>query len=268
MESRYSGVALDPQGDSLQSFLSFSVASLPPIICLYIVGISPFVNFIMIGIAWSAALVPLLVMLFYFSTPSPRRQPIFIMNAVSVAMRIALSFDIATISIKGIRHPEEPYDENAVIAAIASALLLPVFIDVILAFRLYIVLPRRTTSNLIVCIVFAPHAIFKVARLMNDVLSIIKFASVLRKGGPATGLMGFEHGNPNHKIEWCFLVSDNRCASNSRFNDDTFMGLFFILIVVTLQHFSYGKSAWALGLQGPLALCHVRSDILIVVVID
>ncbi|KAL4260993.1 hypothetical protein AB1N83_009027 [Pleurotus pulmonarius] len=189
------------------------MASLPPILSLYIAGISPFINFIMIGIAWSAALVPLLVMLFYFSTLSLRRQPIFIMNAVSVAMGIALGFDIAAISIKGIRHPEDPYDENAVIAAIASALLLPVFIDVILAFRLYIVLPRRTTSNLILRIVFAPLAVFKVARLTNDVLFIIKFASVLRKGGPATGLMGFEHVNPYHKIEWCLLVADNCYAS-------------------------------------------------------
>lgn len=162
------------------------------------------------------------------------------------------------MQIKGIRHPEEPYDENAVIAAIASALLLPVFIDVILAFRLYVVLPRRTTSNFILCIVFVPLAVFKVARLTNDVLFIIKFASVLRKGGPATGLMGFEHVNPYHKIEWCLLVADNWCASNSRFND-TFMGLLFILTTVTLQHFSYGKSAWAPGLQGLRELCPVRS---------
>lgn len=76
------------------------MASLPQIISLYITGISPFINFIMIGIAWSAALVPLLVMLFYFSTPSLRRQPIFIMNAVSVAMGIALGFDIAAISVR------------------------------------------------------------------------------------------------------------------------------------------------------------------------
>lgn len=109
--------------------------------------------------------------------------------------------------------PRRTVRRNAVIAAIASALLLPASIDVILAFRLYIVLPRRTTSNLILCIVFAPLAIFKVARLTNDVLFIIKFASVLRKGGPATSLMGFEHVNPYHKIEWCLLVADNCYAS-------------------------------------------------------
>ncbi|KAF7427833.1 hypothetical protein PC9H_007049 [Pleurotus ostreatus] len=189
------------------------MASLPPIISLYIAGISPFINFIMIGVAWSASLIPLLIMLFYFSTPALRLQPIFIMNVLSVAVGIALGFEISATSIKGIRHPDEPSDTNTVIAAISSALLLTVFIDVILAFRLYVVLPRRTTSKSLLCIVFVPLAIFKVARLTNDILFIIKFASVLREGNPALSLMGFEHVNPYHKIEWCLLVADNCYAS-------------------------------------------------------
>ncbi|KAF4580574.1 hypothetical protein EYR38_003173 [Pleurotus pulmonarius] len=164
----------------------------------------------MIGTAGSASLVPLLVVLFYLSTPSLRRQPIFIMNLLSVATGVAYGFVLA---INVIRHPEQPFDTNAVIFVIAGALVLPLFIDVILAFRLYVVLPRRTTSILMLCVVFVPLAVFKVARLTNDVLFMIKFANILYKGGPATNLSAFEHVNPYHKIEWCLLVVDNCYAS-------------------------------------------------------
>ncbi|KDQ27296.1 hypothetical protein PLEOSDRAFT_1025586, partial [Pleurotus ostreatus PC15] len=136
-------------------------------ISLYIAGISPFINFIMIGVAWSASLIPLLIMLFYFSTPALRLQPIFIMNVLSVAVGIALGFEISATSINVILHPETASDTSGSIAVLACAITLPVFIDIILAFRLYVVLPRHSTSKTMLCIVFIPLALFKIARLIN-----------------------------------------------------------------------------------------------------
>ncbi|KAL4258150.1 hypothetical protein AB1N83_010750 [Pleurotus pulmonarius] len=190
------------------------MVSLPPIVTLYIDNISPYLNFIMIGTAWASSLIPLFVILFYFSTPALRRQPIFIMNVLSVTMGIVLGLNIAAISIKGIRHPEVLFDANAVVFELAGALVLPIFIDFILAFRLSVVLPRRTTPTLVLCIVFIPLALFKVGRVINIAIFISKFAPVIRTSNPATVLSsGFDHFNPHHKIEWSLLVVDNCYAS-------------------------------------------------------
>ncbi|KAG9220254.1 hypothetical protein CCMSSC00406_0006319 [Pleurotus cornucopiae] len=190
------------------------MASLPPIVTLYIDNISPYLNFIMIGTAWSSSLVPLFVILFYFSTPALRLQPIFIMNVLSVTMGIVLGFNIAAISIKGIRHPEVFFNVNAAVFELAGALVLPIFVDVILAFRLSVVLPRHTTPASMLCIVFIPLALFKVGRVINIAIFMSKFVPVIRTSNPATILSsGFDHFNPHHKIEWSLLVIDNCYAS-------------------------------------------------------
>ena len=93
---------------------------------------------------------------------------------------------------------------------LACAITLPVFIDVILAFRLYVVLPRSSTSKRMLCVVFVPLALFKIARLINIGLFMKKLSILLRSNDPSASLgSGFERFNPNHKIEWFLLVLDN-----------------------------------------------------------
>ncbi|KAF4567184.1 hypothetical protein EYR36_010801 [Pleurotus pulmonarius] len=153
------------------------------------------------------------------------------MNVVSVAMGIALGFAIAAITvqsstslsspnspsiqIKAIQHPNEPLDVNITAFAISGSLIIPIFIDVILALRLYVVFPRRTTSTIMLSIIFVPLVSFKVARLTNVILLILKVVDVLRQRGSTTytNAVDFEQLNPNHKIEWGLLVIDNCYAS-------------------------------------------------------
>ncbi len=76
--------------------------------------------------------------------------------------------------------------------------------------RLSVVLPRRTTPTVVLCIVFIPLALFKVGRVINIAIFISKFAPVIRTSNTATVLSsGFDHFNPHHKIEWSLLVVDN-----------------------------------------------------------
>ncbi|KAF7427832.1 hypothetical protein PC9H_007048 [Pleurotus ostreatus] len=190
------------------------MASLPPFLSQYIEGIHPCLNFIVIGAAWSASLVPLLIMLLYFSTPALRRRPIFLMNLFSVSVGIAFNVGLAAYNINVILHPETASDTSRSIAVLACAITLPVFIDIILAFRLYVVLPRHSTSKTMLCIVFIPLALFKIARLINIGIFLKKLSVLLRSNDPAASLgSGFEHFNPNHKIEWSLLVLDNCYAS-------------------------------------------------------
>ncbi|KAF9491460.1 hypothetical protein BDN71DRAFT_1311101 [Pleurotus eryngii] len=190
------------------------MTSLPPFLVQYIEGIHPCLNFIVIGAAWSASLVPLLIMLLYFSTPALRRQPIFLMNLFSVSIGIAFNVGLAAYNFNVILHPETASDTSGSIAVLACAITLPVFIDIILAFRQYVVLPRHSTSNALLCIVFIPLALFKIARLINIGIFLKKLSLLLRSNDPAASLgSGFEHFNPNHKIEWSLLVLDNCYAS-------------------------------------------------------
>lgn len=75
------------------------MASSPPILALYIEAIHPSLTFIVIGVAWSASLTPLLIMLLYLSTPALRRQLIFLMNLFSVTVGIAFNFGLAVYNV-------------------------------------------------------------------------------------------------------------------------------------------------------------------------
>ncbi|KAL4260992.1 hypothetical protein AB1N83_009029 [Pleurotus pulmonarius] len=190
------------------------MASSPPILALYIEAIHPSLTFVVIGAAWSASLTPLLIMLLYLSTPALRRQLIFLMNLFSVTVGIAFNFCLVVYNLSMIRHPEVPFDPTGSLAVLICAILLPVFIHVILAFRLYVVLPRRSTSKTMLCIVFVPLALFKIARLINIGIFIKRLCIFLRGGNPAVSLAtGFDHFDSNYKIEWSLLVLDNYYAS-------------------------------------------------------
>ncbi|KAL4257484.1 hypothetical protein AB1N83_012468 [Pleurotus pulmonarius] len=153
-------------------------------------------------------------MLLYLSTPALRRQLIFLMILLSVTVGIAFNFGLAVYNLDVIHHPEAPFDPTGSLAVLICAILLPVFIHVILAFRTYVVLPRRSTSKTMICIVFVPLALFKIARLINVGIFIKRLCIFLRSGNPTISLVtGFDHFDSNYTIEWSLLVLDNCYAS-------------------------------------------------------
>lgn len=62
--------------------------------------IQPSLNSIMIGHTFLTLLVPLLIALFYFSTPESRRRPIFILNvfAIMLAFTAGILIDALAVS--------------------------------------------------------------------------------------------------------------------------------------------------------------------------
>lgn len=59
-------------------------ALLIPIISGYTEAITPCVAFIVIGSILASMTLPILVILFYFSSPALKRQPVFILNILSL----------------------------------------------------------------------------------------------------------------------------------------------------------------------------------------
>ena len=58
----------------------------PPLGINYATALDPSIKFLVIGTACSATLIPLLVVLFFFSNSSIRRQPVFILNVLMIAL--------------------------------------------------------------------------------------------------------------------------------------------------------------------------------------
>lgn len=67
-----------------------AMSTLPPGVAAYVKTITSSLTLLVIGAVWAAVLVPLLILLLFFSTPSLRRRPIFLMNLVSVSLGITL----------------------------------------------------------------------------------------------------------------------------------------------------------------------------------
>ena len=74
----------------------------PPPGLNYIAAIQPSITFLMIGTVFSGILLPLLVALFHFSTKHTRRQPIFILNVISITLGLTLGIYNAYIEVKNL----------------------------------------------------------------------------------------------------------------------------------------------------------------------
>ncbi|KAH8818818.1 hypothetical protein DL96DRAFT_1560338 [Flagelloscypha sp. PMI_526] len=99
--------------------------------------IQPLVYILILNAAWASVLVVMLFFAFFFSTPQIRRTPLFVMNVVAVVSGVVAGFvqvDRMAISILSSQRPA-----NSVIHRVPPAffMVLPIYIDCILAVRLY-----------------------------------------------------------------------------------------------------------------------------------
>ncbi|KAJ7155532.1 hypothetical protein C8R43DRAFT_1000275 [Mycena crocata] len=193
-----------------------STSSIPPGVT-FIALITPSLNLLIIGTVWAAALVPLLLVLLFFSTPDIRRQPIFLMNLFAVIMGIVIGAVNLRIYVQDILSPPgQGFSPRLLLAYLGMILFLPLFLDCILAFRLYVVYPPRSTSKVQLAIIFIPIAVFKFVRTTNLIIFMVKFAAVLLVPDSKSAVGNFQvlwdHA-PWTKIEWILQVFDNCYAS-------------------------------------------------------
>ncbi|KAF9262882.1 hypothetical protein L218DRAFT_944864 [Marasmius fiardii PR-910] len=195
----------------------------------FVAVITPSLRLLIIGTAWAAALVPLLVLLFWMSTPAIRRQPIFIMNVLAVTMGIV----IGIINIKLYATPmlsfTEPVPQRMYLALLGMLTIMPILMDCILAYRLTAVYPRQTTSKGLLAVVFIPIVTFKIARLTNITILLV----ILSHGmSPVVNVQQYwdhfqqlwDH-TPYIKIDWFFQIFDN-CYTSLLFLWQLWLGQF------------------------------------------
>jgi hypothetical protein len=64
-------------------------------------------------------------------------------------------------------------------------MVIPVFVDCILALRLYIVYPRHLTPHSLLVLIFAPIILLKLVRVVNCTYYLIRFRAKIAEGNPS-----------------------------------------------------------------------------------
>lgn len=109
--------------------------------------------------------------------------------------------------------PTEEPPMRTLLVYLGMILFLPVFMDCILAFRLYAVYPPKATPKAQLAIIFIPIILFKVARTVNLIVFMAGFGvALLKPGSPVIYFQIVSWGSApwtNLKVEWILQVFDN-----------------------------------------------------------
>ncbi|KAJ7187594.1 hypothetical protein GGX14DRAFT_611246 [Mycena pura] len=138
-------------------------ALVDPIIEAYAQDIRLIVPYILIPTAFSAILVPLLILLLVLSTPRTRRAPIFILNVLAVFLGIVFGVLVVHISITGILSPFGGINTTEVLAFVVLYFWTPWLVEAVLLFRVVAIYgPSR--SRLAMAAILAFPVAIKAAR--------------------------------------------------------------------------------------------------------
>jgi hypothetical protein len=189
--------------DSVAMLINTLVESLKP---LYIT--------LIITCIWSAMLVPLFVILLFFSNRETRRKPIFLGNLFAISLGIAFAGVVLTLMVSVLLDPLAPPSAPLSLAFAALLAFNPLLVESVLLIRLWAVYPFRSTPRTIFFAVFIPVTLLKIARVTNAIVYLVDVSKRFRDGENALLLLQSTWTTiPNYKIEWFLQVADNTSAS-------------------------------------------------------
>ncbi|KAF8548013.1 hypothetical protein OG21DRAFT_816128, partial [Imleria badia] len=175
--------------------------------------IHPSLNSIMIGHTFLTLLLPLLIALFYFSTPQSRRRPIFILNVIAIILAFTAGAIIDALAIHAILSPQDPWPPSVNLAIGTIGAFQSILVDLILLVRLISVHPLSRLGLTRFALLTTLPILLKAARVVN----LIIFIKVLTDA--SRGPLGPENvavvwaTKPYLKIEWSAQMVDNAYAS-------------------------------------------------------
>ncbi len=182
----------------------------PPPGLNYIEAIRPALNFILVITPLGAILVPLIIVLFVFSPPSSRRNPVFILNVLACCSGVAEAVANACLETSQILYPLEPVSKGLLLTVISFAVVSPVFIDSILLLRILAFYPPKTTptTKLIAVLIFP--VILKCGRFTVIVMYLNSFMNGSGKLPNVLLAAGSNWPkNPYITAEWTMQMVDN-----------------------------------------------------------
>ncbi|KAJ6534108.1 hypothetical protein B0H19DRAFT_1271853 [Mycena capillaripes] len=145
-------------------------ALIVPIIEEYAEGIRPAFAFILIPAIFGSMLVPLLILLFFLSTPQIRRKPIFVLNVISVGLGIIAAGLDVHLTMMAILFPFTPTVSAENLVFTILDLWMSWFAEGILLIRVAIVFPRSRLP-----VLFAFPIVAKIARMVINIIFSVQW---------------------------------------------------------------------------------------------
>ncbi|KAH8818813.1 hypothetical protein DL96DRAFT_1750092 [Flagelloscypha sp. PMI_526] len=187
-------------------------SSLPPPLQGYarLAAIQPLVYVLVLNAAWASVLVAMFFFMIILSTPQMRRTPLFIMNVIAVVFGTVAGFVQVDRMADSILSSTRPANSVLQRVPFAFFMVLPIYIDCILAVRLYVVYPRSMTPSRRLLLIFIPVVALKVFRAINGVYFLVRYSQHLdRDPSVWEAFVAVWHETPCFKIEWLAGLVDN-----------------------------------------------------------
>lgn len=185
-------------------------ATLPPAGLNYISTIRQSLNFILILTPLGSVLVPLILVLFFFSTPQSRWHPVFILNILACCGGICEVVTNVALETKLILFPLQPISKELLTTVLAVSFVSPLFIDSILLLRILAFYPLSLTPNRKLLEIFALPIVVKCGRFIAVVMYICQFT---HSSGTLSNVLSAAQStwpkNPYILAEWSLQTIDN-----------------------------------------------------------
>ncbi|KAG6373717.1 hypothetical protein JVT61DRAFT_6391 [Boletus reticuloceps] len=175
--------------------------------------VRPCLRALMIGHTFLVLLMPLLVALFYYSTPYSRRRPIFILNVFAVALAITAGVVSDAVNIHMILSPQIIWPVHLQIAAGFTGNFQAMLVDAILLVRLITVHPLSRVGFVRFALLTSLPITLKVARVVNSILYMNQLTIMANDPNALQAIGTAWLTLPYIKIEWIAQVVDNSYAS-------------------------------------------------------
>ncbi|KAF9225238.1 hypothetical protein BS17DRAFT_765840 [Gyrodon lividus] len=189
----------------------------PPPGTNYLVVIDQGLPFLMISATMGAVLFAMFLALLFFSTPSLRLKPIFILNIAAVLVGLAGAVLSVYMEIETIRSPSLSLPAGMIISMAVINGFTPVLVDCILLLRLVAVFPRERTPRFLWLAIIGVPVLVKIGRLVNVFFFVVYQAknidSLVKSRTGVGGASVLLTVLPNVKIEWIFQVFDDLFSS-------------------------------------------------------
>ncbi|KAG9312755.1 hypothetical protein JVU11DRAFT_7189 [Chiua virens] len=155
-------------------------------------------------------LFPLVISLFYFSTPDNRRKPVFLLNVGAILLAFIVCVLVDASTIHTILHPLNPWHLNT--AAQFISVWQSILVDLTLLIRLASVYPLKQIGPKRFALLIAIPILLKLTRAINLILFTKIMVDTLHQPN-ATPTNTVFVSKPYIKIEWGTQMMDNTYVS-------------------------------------------------------
>jgi len=166
-------------------------------------------TFSLLGAFFGGLLLPLLIILSLFSTPTARRHPVFILNVAIILLGLALAAVNVGQEWSNLVTPTVPIPDKLTLANIALTVISPMIIDSVLIFRLVAFYPSISTPRSTLVKVLAFPVIVKTARFICVTLFLHRLGQTDGQGSITILAAKTWFRNPYLVSEWSLQIADN-----------------------------------------------------------